>query len=91
MKNQGNDVVTTLDMDLQRTAYDALGKNRGAVVVLEASTGRVLAMVSKPDYNPGTINEKWDTLTAESSSESGSVLYNRVTQDFTRRDPHSKS
>mgnify|MGYP002422465466 CR=1 FL=1 len=80
VKNQGDDVVTTLDIDLQRTAYDALGKNRGAVVVLEASTGRVLAMVSKPDYDPGTINEKWDTLTAESSSESGSVLYNRVTQ-----------
>lgn len=79
-KSQGDDVVTTLDMDLQRTAYDALGKNRGAVVVLEAQTGRVLAMVSKPDYDPGTINEKWDTLTAEDSSESGSVLYNRATQ-----------
>ena len=37
VKNQGDDVVTTLDIDLQRTAYDALGKNRGAVVVLEAS------------------------------------------------------
>ena len=58
----------------------ALGKNRGAVVVLEAQTGRVLAMVSKPDYDPGTINEKWDTLTAEDSPESGSVLYNRATQ-----------
>ena len=66
-KSQGDNVVTTLDMDLQRTAYDALGKNRGAVVVLEAQTGRVLAMVSKPDYDPGTINEKWDTLTAEDS------------------------
>lgn len=79
-KSQGDNVVTTLDMDLQRTAYDALGKNRGAVVVLEAQTGRVLAMVSKPDYDPGTINEKWDTLTAEDSPESGSVLYNRATQ-----------
>ena len=37
-KSQGDNVVTTLDMDLQRTAYDALGKNRGAVVVLEAQT-----------------------------------------------------
>ena len=44
VKNQGDDVVTTLDIDLQRTAYDALGKNRGAVVVLEASTIRVPSM-----------------------------------------------
>ena len=79
-KNPGDDVVTTLDWNLQQTAYDALGQNRGAVVVLEASTGRVLAMVSKPDYDPGTINEKWDTLTAEDSSDSDSVLYNRATQ-----------
>ncbi len=79
-KSQGDSVVTTLDLNLQQTAYDALGKNRGAVVVLEVRTGRILAMVSKPDYDPGQINEKWDTWTAEDSADSGSVLYNRATQ-----------
>ena len=78
-KSPGDNVITTLDIDLQRTAYDALGKNRGAVVVLEPETGRILAMVSKPDFDPGTINEKWDTLTSEDSSGS-SVLYNRAAQ-----------
>ncbi len=79
-KSQGDSVVTTLDLNLQQTAYDALGKNRGAVVVLEVKTGRVLAMVSKPDYDPGSINEKWEEWTKEDSAGSSSVLYNRATQ-----------
>ena len=77
-KNQGNNVVTTLDVDLQEAAYDALGSYRGAVVVLEASTGKILAMVSKPDYNPETINEDWTTLNDDDNDES--ALYNRATQ-----------
>ena len=47
-KNMGDTVVTTLDADLQQAAYQALGENKGAVVVMEAATGKILAMVSKP-------------------------------------------
>ena len=46
-KNMGDTVVTTLDADLQQAAYQALGENKGAVVVMEAATGKILAMVSK--------------------------------------------
>ena len=45
-KNPGNDVYTTLDTSLQQAASDALGLYRGAIVVTEVKTGRVLAMVS---------------------------------------------
>ena len=77
-KDQGNNVVTTLNVELQQTAYSALGNSRGAVVVLEAETGKVLAMVSKPDFDPGQINEDWDRLTAEDDTDS--ALYNRAAQ-----------
>ncbi len=77
-KNIGDNVVTTLDVSLQQTAYDALSGRKGAAVVLEAETGRVLAMVSKPDYDPNRINEDWDMLNTENESES--VLYNRAAQ-----------
>ena len=43
-KNVGDNVVTTLDAELQQTASDALGGHRGAVVVMEPSTGKILAM-----------------------------------------------
>ena len=42
----GNDVYTTLDVELQEYCYEELGENRGAVLVTEPSTGKILAMVS---------------------------------------------
>ncbi|MDD3217915.1 MAG: penicillin-binding transpeptidase domain-containing protein [Lachnospiraceae bacterium] len=76
-KNLGDNVVTTLDSRLQSAAYSALGDYNGAVVVLEPSTGKVLAMVSKPTFNPNTIESDWDSIV---SDDSNSVLVNRVTQ-----------
>lgn len=77
-KNQGDKVVTTLNAQLQQTAYDALGSFKGAVVVLEPSTGKVLAMVSKPDYDPNHVSENWNQLVEDSGKES--ALLNRASQ-----------
>lgn len=77
-KNIGDNVITTLEPRLQQAAYDALGSHRGAVVVLEAKTGKILTMVSKPDFDPNRVNEDWDALNKEDNSES--ALYNRALQ-----------
>ena len=50
----GNGVITSLDMTLQKLASDELGYNKGAVVALNPKTGEILAMVSKPTFNPGS-------------------------------------
>lgn len=76
-KHMGNTVVTTFDSKLQKIAYDALGAYDGAVIVTEPATGKILAMVSKPDFDPNTINDIWDSLLADNSS---SVLLNRAAQ-----------
>lgn len=78
-KNIGDNIVTTLDKNLQEAAYDALGDSRGAVVVMNPKTGAVLAMVSKPDYNPNEIASMWDYYTSE-ESDGDSTLVNRATQ-----------
>ena len=78
LKNPGDSVFSTLDVDLQKAAYDALGKRKGAVIVMEPDTGKILAMVSKPDYNPNTLAADWSTLTAEENM-TGQLL-NRATQ-----------
>ena len=75
--NMGDTVVTTLDAGLQQTAYQALGENKGAVVVMEASTGKILVMLSKPSYDPNQIEENWYYLNED---EENSPLLNRVTQ-----------
>ena len=48
----GNNITLTLDMRLQQVAETAFGNRRGALVAIDPSTGAVLAMVSKPDFDP---------------------------------------
>ena len=76
-KVQGDSLVLTLNTQLQQVCYDALGDNKGAIVVLEPSTGKVLAMVSKPDFDPNTIEQDWDALI---NDDSNSSLFNRALQ-----------
>lgn len=45
----------TVEPALQRIAYEALGSQAGAVVALQPETGAVLALVSKPSYDPNTL------------------------------------
>jgi len=52
---QGATVETTIDPVAQQAAWDALGDKQGAVVLLEPKTGKILAMVSKPTYDPNTL------------------------------------
>lgn len=77
IKNKGNSAITTFDTKLQQTAYDALGKNKGAVIVMNAQTGEILAMVSKPDFNPNDIDVDvvWDELNSDNVD---SPLLNRA-------------
>lgn len=77
MKNPGDSVYTTLDVSLQEAAYKALGAYQGAIIVTEPSTGKILAMVSKPDFDPNEISDIWDNII---NNENSSVLVNRATQ-----------
>lgn len=61
-KTLGDSVVVTLNTTLQNAAYQALGGYNGAVVALEPKTGKILAMVSKPDYDPNAIEEIWESV-----------------------------
>lgn len=51
----GENVVLTLNAAAQRAAYNGLRGKIGSVVAIEPSTGRILAMVSTPTYNPNTL------------------------------------
>ena len=76
-KVRGDSLIVTLDPSLQQAAYYALGSFNGAVIVMEPDSGRILAMVSKPDYDPNMISYIWDDLISDSSSSS---LLNRAAQ-----------
>lgn len=80
VKNPGNDVYTTLDSTLQQVVYDSLGIYKSACVVTNVKTGEVLAMVSKPDFDPNTIALDWNKYVEEEKTKNSSVLLNRATQ-----------
>ena len=76
-KTEGDSLVTTLDTRLQKAAYEALGNRKGVVIAMEPDSGKILAMVSKPDFDPNTIEKTWDELVED---ETNSSLVNRATQ-----------
>lgn len=52
---QGNSIETTIDPVAQQAALDAMGSLQGAVVMIEPSTGKILAMVSTPNFDPNSL------------------------------------
>jgi len=74
----GASLYLTLDIDLQKTAYDALGYN-GAVVAIDIKTGGVLVFTSRPGFDPnpfvvGIGNDAYNALQASPDQP----LYNRA-------------
>jgi penicillin-binding protein 2 len=77
----GKNITLHLDTSLQTTASDALGSRRGTVVALDPKTGGVLALVSKPSYDPNLFVTGIDFATYASLRDSIDVpLFNRALQ-----------
>ena len=66
----GNDLILNLDMELQRVAEYAFGDYRGGLVALDPNTGGVLAMVSKPGFDPNLFVDGIDPATWKDLNES---------------------
>ncbi|WP_216388873.1 peptidoglycan D,D-transpeptidase FtsI family protein [Arcanobacterium phocae] len=72
---KGGAVELTIDPQAQQAAWDALGDRRGAVVAIEPATGKILALVSKPSYDPNALasrdaaaaNDAWNSLNNDPS------------------------
>ena len=78
----GKDLVTTLDLDLQLAAEEALGDRTGVAVAIIPKTGEVLALVSRPAFDPtlfahGIRQQEWDMLL----SDPRKPLQNRAIQN----------
>ncbi len=76
-KFEGRDVVLTLDDRYQRAVADVMSGQRGGVVILEPSTGKIRAMYGAPGFDPNDIVEDWEELRTD---ETNTPLVNRATQ-----------
>lgn len=67
-KFQGRDVILTINNRLQEAAQKALGSHKGAIVIIESSTGKIKAFVSKPDFDPNKLSQTWDGLITDTEN-----------------------
>jgi peptidoglycan glycosyltransferase len=65
---RGHNLLLTINHELQKTAESLLKGKKGSIVALNPKTGEVLAMVSKPDYNPNNLTETWSALVEDAQS-----------------------
>jgi peptidoglycan glycosyltransferase len=75
-RKHGYDIVLTIDSRLQQVAWRAMSDEKGAAVVISPKTGAILALVSKPSYDPNKVIDKWKRI---AKSKEG-LLLNRALQ-----------
>ena len=77
-KVSGNDIKLTLNTNVQKAAQNALSGYKGSCVVMDPTTGEVLAMASSPTYDASDA----ENVLAQASSSDDSSLLNRATQSI---------
>lgn len=78
----GQDVTLTLDLDLQEAAEKALGNRKGAIVALNPQNGEVLAMVSRPTFDPNIFSKRITSETWKTLQGQGNPFVNRSLRGF---------
>ncbi len=73
----GNNLKLTIDKDLQEYVYNQLGNQKGAIIVQEPSTGKILSMVSYNNFEPNNVEDNWDIL---NNMTEETPLVNRASQ-----------
>ena len=68
----GNDVHLTIDFRLQKLAEDLLGEEAGAIVALDPQTGEILALASRPSFDPNALSrglrsDEWNDILQDTS------------------------
>lgn len=78
----GKDITLTLDLDLQKVAESALGNRQGAIVALDPRNGGVLAMVSRPTYDPNVFSKPLSESVWKRLNSPDAPLVNRALRAF---------
>ena len=78
----GKDVQLTLDLKVQKAAEAALGNRKGAIVALDPKNGAVLAMVSRPTFDPNIFSTRITPDTWKQLQGKGNPFVNRSMRGF---------
>jgi penicillin-binding protein 2 len=78
----GKPLVVSIDLDLQRAAYEALGARSGAIVAIDPQNGEVLAMVSRPSYDPNVFTKRITPAVWKRINAPDHPLFNRALSGY---------
>ena len=78
----GKDVQLTLDLKVQKAAEAALGDRKGAIVAIDPNNGAVLAMVSRPAFDPNIFSTRITQATWKQLQSKGNPFVNRAMRGF---------
>ncbi len=78
----GQDITTTIDLDVQKAAESALGETKGAIVVLNPQDGSVLAIASYPGFDPNIFSQPITTKMWQELQAQGNPFLNLALRSF---------
>lgn len=78
-EKKGYDIYLSIDNEAQKAAYKMLGSDKGAVAAINTKTGEIIAMVSKPSFNPELIDTKFKEY---NNDKKGTPFVNRAAQGY---------
>ena len=78
----GNNIQLTIDLDLQKEAEKILGDRQGAIIALDPRNGEVLAMVSRPTFDPNIFSSRISEETWQQLQSKGNPFVNRALRGF---------
>jgi penicillin-binding protein 2 len=78
----GQDIQLTIDLDVQRAAEAALGDHTGAIVAMDPRDGAVLAMVSRPTFDPNIFSTRITQAQWTQMNRNGNPFLNRALQAY---------
>ena len=86
VENKGASIETSINPKLQQLAYQQLGSNDGAAVVIEVKTGRILTLASAPSYDPNALathdTKKATANYSKLAAQANSPMINRATSQL---------
>ncbi len=94
VENKGASIETSINPKLQQLAYQQLGSNDGAAVVIEVKTGRILTLASAPSYDPNALathdTKKATANYSRLAAQANSPMINRAASQLYPPDPRSR-
>lgn len=82
LPSSGEDIITSIDLELQKYGELLLSNKTGSIVAIEPTTGEILAMISSPGYDPNllTINQNRGREYAKLSADPNKIFFDRSIQ-----------